>query len=72
MTGTVNEWRYKVGLDGEPAVSVTLKLIDMRNGRVIWSAVGSKMGSSRSSLGNVGQRLIDSMLNQIEFFAPQS
>ncbi len=30
ITGTVEEWRYKAGLDGEPAVGVTLQVIDLR------------------------------------------
>jgi hypothetical protein len=62
MMGTVNEWRYKVGLDGEPAVNVTLNLIDMSTGKIIWSAVGSKVGGSRGSLGIIAHRLIAEML----------
>ncbi len=30
ITGTVEEWRYKAGLDGEPAVGITLRVIDLR------------------------------------------
>ncbi|MGD9107695.1 MAG: penicillin-binding protein activator LpoB [Gammaproteobacteria bacterium] len=62
MMGTVNEWRYKVGLDGEPAVSVDLNLIDMRTGKIIWNAVGSKVGGSRGSLGVIAHQLIAEML----------
>jgi polysaccharide biosynthesis protein PelC len=65
MFGVVNEWRYKVGLDGEPSVNVTLKLKDMRNGHVVWSAVGSKVGGSRAGLGEVAQSLIRCMLNKL-------
>ncbi len=31
ITGTVEEWRYKAGLDGEPAVGVTLQVIDLQH-----------------------------------------
>ncbi len=66
LTGSVQEWRYKTGVDGEPAVSVTFNLIDMTNGRVVWSATGSRSGWSRSSVGAVGQTLIDQLLVPLE------
>ena len=66
LTGSVQEWRYKTGVDGEPAVSVTFNLIDMTNGKVVWSATGSRSGWSRSSVGSVGQTLIDQLLVPIE------
>lgn len=65
LTGTVNEWRYKVGLDGEPAVNVSLTLWDATSGGVIWSTVGSSTGGSRSGLSSVGQSLIASMLSKL-------
>lgn len=61
LTGTVDEWRYKVGVDGEPAVGITLQLIDMANGRVIWSATGSKTGWSREALSAVAQKLLSTL-----------
>lgn len=33
VTGTVDEWRYKVGVDGEPAVGFTLQVLDVTSGR---------------------------------------
>ncbi|VAX12220.1 Pellicle/biofilm biosynthesis outer membrane lipoprotein PelC [hydrothermal vent metagenome] len=33
ITGTVEEWRYKAGLDGEPAVGITLRVIDLQNNK---------------------------------------
>jgi len=70
MTGAINEWHYKVGLDGEPAVNVTLNLFDMRTGKAVWSAVGSKIGCSRASLGIVGQKLVREMLSRLEITFP--
>jgi polysaccharide biosynthesis protein PelC len=58
ITGTVDEWRYKVGVDGEPAVGMTLQIIDVRDDTVIWSAAGSKTGWSRESVAAVAQKLI--------------
>ena len=62
MTGTVNEWIYKVGLDGEPVASLTLQLYEVPHGRMIWNAVGSKFGATRDGLGITGQKLIQEML----------
>lgn len=58
LTGSVEEWRYKVGVDGEPAVGFSLQLIEVRTGRVVWSAVGSKTGWSREALSAVAQKLL--------------
>ena len=65
MTGTVNEWRYKAGLDGEPAVGVTLNLIDTRTGRVVWSAAASDAGWGKDSLADIAQNLIDDSLDSL-------
>ncbi len=62
MVGAVNEWVYKVGLDGEPVASVALQLYDVPNGRMIWNSVGSKIGTTRSGLSTTGQQLIREML----------
>src|SRR5690606_9636971 len=65
LTGSVQEWRYKVGLDGEPVVGLTLNLIDVSSATVVWSATGSRSGWSRSSLAGVGQTLIKEMLDPL-------
>ncbi len=66
MTGTVNEWVYKVGLDGEPVASVTLQLYEVPQRKLIWNAVGSKFGTTRSGLGVTGQTLIKDMLTSLQ------
>jgi hypothetical protein len=58
LTGTVDEWRYKVGLDGEPAVGFTLQLLELPSGRVVWSAAGGRTGWSRESLSGVAQKML--------------
>lgn len=62
LTGSTNEWGYKVGLDGEPVVGVSLNLINATSGKVEWSAVGSAIGSSRSGLDVTGQTLLNNLL----------
>ena len=65
LTGSVQEWRYKVGVDGEPAVGVSLKLINLETGEVVWNAAGNKTGWSRSSVSGVGQDLLNSLLSPL-------
>lgn len=62
LTGTVTEWRYKVGIDGEPAVGLTFDVIDVESGKVLWSAAGSRTGWSRDALSGVAQKLEKQLL----------
>jgi polysaccharide biosynthesis protein PelC len=65
LTGAVEEWRYKVGVDGEPVAGVTFELIDVASGQVVWSATGSKSGWTRSSLSSVASSLIGNLLSPL-------
>lgn len=58
VTGSVSEWRYKVGVDGEPAVGLSLQVIDVASGRVVWTATGGRSGWSREALASVAQKLV--------------
>lgn len=65
LTGSVDEWRYKVGVDGEPAAGVTLQVIDVASGDVLWSAAGGATGWSREALSAVAQKLMRRLLAPI-------
>ncbi len=65
VLGSVQEWRYKVGIDGEPAVGVTLQVLDLSDGQVVWSASAAKSGWSREALSAVAQKLLADMLNAL-------
>lgn len=69
VTGSVQEWRYKVGIDGEPAAALTLQLVDLSNGEVLWSASGAKSGWSRDSLAAVAQKLVGELLGSLRLQA---
>lgn len=62
ITGSVNEFRYKTGIDGEPAVSITLKVYDLKNSNMVLVNVGSKTGWSHESITTVAQKLINKLL----------
>lgn len=62
VSGTVTEWRYKVGLDGEPVVGVTLQVMQLSDGSVIWSGSASKSGWSRDAVSAVGQQVLEKLI----------
>jgi TolB-like protein len=65
LSGTVNEWRYKVGLDGEPVAGFTLQLIELPSGNVVWSGAAGKSGWSRDAVSSVAQQILDKLLGEI-------
>ncbi len=65
LTGAVEEWRYKAGVDGEPVVGLTFELVDVQSGHIVWSSTGSKSGWSRSSLASVATSLIGKVLSPL-------
>lgn len=67
ISGSVEEWHYKNGLDGEPAVGVTLQITDLNDNKILWKATGSRAGWGRESLSATGQIVMNELLNQIEF-----
>jgi TolB-like protein len=62
LTGAVTEWRYKAGVDGEPAVGLSLSIVDLQSGSVVWSAAGAKSGWSRDAVSAVAQNLMHDLL----------
>ncbi len=65
ITGSVNEWKYKAGLEGEPTISLTLAVRDTATGRVLWSAAASRTGNSCQSTGLLAQKTLNKLLNAI-------
>jgi len=61
LIGGISEWRYKTGIDGEPAVSLKLNLYDTKDAKLIWSATGSDSNWGDSSIGSTAQNLIEKM-----------
>ena len=63
ISGNINEWRYKTGIDGEPAVSFRLALYDTKSGKLIWSGIGANNVWGKGSIGTTAQSLIEEMFN---------
>jgi TolB-like protein len=66
LSGSVEEWRYKVGVDGEPAVGLSLTIVDLDSGAVVYSAAGGKSGWSREALSAVAQKLARELLSGVQ------
>ncbi len=62
LTGEVTEWRYKAGIDAEPVVGLVVKIVDLQNGKTIYSATGSKSSLTESSVTYIAQTLLDQLL----------
>jgi TolB-like protein len=57
--GSVNEFRYKTGLDGEPAVSITVSVYDVKENKVVKNVAVSGSGWVHESLGTLTQKLLN-------------
>ncbi len=67
ITGEVQEWRYKTGIDGEPVVSYSLKIIKLNDDSIAFNGVGAKSGWGHKSIGEVAQEIAQEL---IPSFAP--
>ena len=67
ITGDVQEWRYKTGIDGEPVVSFGITIIDLESDRVIFNGVGASSAWGHKSIGveaqEIAQKLIPKFVN---------
>ena len=65
ITGSVEEWRYKSGLDGEPAIGLTMRVLELSTGKVLWAATGTQTGSSAENASGTALRLLDSLVDDL-------
>jgi len=61
LIGGVSEWRYKTGIDGEPAISLKLKMIKVDSQKVVWNATASSNDWGNASIGTTAQDMIETM-----------
>ena len=62
ITGSVQEWQYKTGIDGEPVVSYTIKVIDLENNAIVFNGVGAKSAWGHKSIGVVAQEIAKELI----------
>ena len=65
LLGTVHEYRYKSDLSANPAVGITLRLVDAANGRTLWQGSSSKVGHAYSSVTSTAQKAVRDLVSKI-------
>jgi TolB-like protein len=67
--GSVGEYGYLRGIDQGPAVSVTLRLLDVPSGQVLWAASRSEsdgcFAACTASVSETAQRLLAAMVGDM-------
>ena len=64
VTGNVQEWQYKTGIDAEPVVSYSIKIIDLSNNAIVFNGVGAKSAWGHKSIGVVAQEIAKELIPQ--------
>ncbi len=62
ITGNVQEWRYKTGIDGEPVVSYSIQIIDLNQNRIVFNGIGAKSGWGHKSIGVIAQEIAENLI----------
>ena len=65
VTGSVEEWRYKSGLDGEPAIGISMRVVEPATGKVVWAATGTQTGSAAENASGTALKLLDRLVHDL-------
>lgn len=71
LSGTVHEWHYKLGADREPAVGLSMKLIEVSTGNVLWQGSAARTGWGYSNLSGIGDKVVRELLKQVRLSSAQ-
>jgi len=70
LIGTVHEYRYKTDLDGNPAVGISLRLVDVTDGHTVWQGSSSRVSVFLASLSKTAQRAVRDLVAQLPLTHP--
>jgi hypothetical protein len=65
LMGTVHEYRYKSDLSANPAVGITLRLVNVADGRTLWQGSSSKVGHVYASLTSTAQKAVRELVAKV-------
>ncbi|TAL86542.1 MAG: penicillin-binding protein activator LpoB [Rhodanobacter sp.] len=65
VSGSVDEWHYKIGLDGQPAVGFTVTVVDLGSGKTLWTGAASASGGSREGVAVLAQDTLDRLVTRL-------
>ena len=64
--GSVSEFRYKRGLDEDPVVGINIRMLDVKNDRVLWAGSKSSTGGCfwlcEDSLNRLAQKVCNDLV----------
>ena len=67
ITGEVQEWAYKNGLDNDPSIGMSLKFVDLETDQILWTATGTRTGWGFSNLSSTADKTISELLSEVRF-----
>lgn len=65
LLGHVQEWRYRVTGSADPAVSLSLSIVDVNTAKVLWTGTGARSGWGNDTVGGVAHDLLGELLGAI-------
>lgn len=72
LIGTVHEYRYKTDLDGDPAVGVTMRIVEASTGRTVWQGTSANVGYAFASVTSAGQKAVNRLVAEMPIAGNQS
>ncbi len=63
IAGDVTEWRYKTGIDGEPAVGLVIEIIDTETSKTIYRGAASQSAWGHKSLSVLAQSILEELVH---------
>ena len=64
--GSVTEFRYKRGLDEDPVVGINIRMLDVKNDRILWAGSKSSTGGCfwlcEDSLNRLAQKVCNDLV----------
>ena len=67
VLGTVHEYHYKTDLNANPAVGITIRLVDVDTGQTVWQGSTGKVGYAFASLTSTAQRAVRELVSKMPF-----
>lgn len=65
LIGTVHEYRYKTDLDGDPAVGLTIRLVDAATGQTLWQGSSANVGYAFASVSSAAQKAVRALVRDM-------
>ncbi|MCF3651878.1 hypothetical protein [Synoicihabitans lomoniglobus] len=72
LIGTVHEYRYKTDLDGDPAVGITMRIVDAQTGETVWQGTSGNVGYAFASVTSAAQKAVNRLVKAMPIAGSRS